>query len=49
MLLTDEEYASLSRSAQAILSKGGGAVDVMLDALRSWRPANAQRQEDVST
>ena len=49
MLLTDEEYASLTRSAQAILSKGGGALHVMLDALRSWRPANAQQQEDLST
>ena len=39
MLLTDAEYAQLARSAQAILSKGGGALAVMLDRLRFWRPA----------
>jgi PAS domain S-box-containing protein len=38
MLLTDEEYAALARSASAILFKGGGAMDDMLDALRHWRP-----------
>jgi hypothetical protein len=42
MLLTDEEYASLARSAQAIVSKGGGALGVMLERLRGWRPATAQ-------
>lgn len=39
MILTDEEYATLSRSAQAILSKGGGALDSVLEALSRWRPA----------
>jgi len=34
MVLTDGEYATLSRSAQAILSKGGGALTAMLMALR---------------
>ncbi|MDB5999197.1 MAG: luxQ 1, partial [Rhizobacter sp.] len=38
MLLTEEEYASLSRSAQLILSKGGGALASMLEGLRQWRP-----------
>ncbi|WP_394788727.1 PAS domain S-box protein [Rhodoferax sp.] len=37
MLLTDEEYASLARSARAILSKGGGAMDVMLESVKRWR------------
>ncbi len=44
MLLTDAEYAALGRSAQAILSKGGGALAVMLDRLRLWRPAEASTQ-----
>jgi CheY-like chemotaxis protein len=38
MLLTDDEYAGLARSAEAILRKGGGAFDAMLEALRRWRP-----------
>jgi hypothetical protein len=41
MLLTDAEYAVLARSAQAIISKGGGTLAVMLDRLRLWRPAAA--------
>ena len=39
MILTDDEYASLARSARAILGKGGGALAVMLEDLRRWRPA----------
>jgi CheY-like chemotaxis protein len=39
MILTAEEGASLARSAQAILGKGGGELAVMLEALRRWRPA----------
>jgi gamma-glutamyltranspeptidase len=38
MILTDDEYAGLARSAEAILRKGGGAFDAMLEALRRWRP-----------
>ena len=38
MILTDDEYASLSRSAQAIVAKGGGSLDATLSALRRWRP-----------
>jgi len=38
MILSAEEYAGLSRSAQAIVSKGGGDLAAMLDRLRRWRP-----------
>jgi len=41
MLLTDDEYARLARSARAILNKGGGALETLLDDLRAWRPAVA--------
>ncbi|MDE2093982.1 MAG: PAS domain S-box protein [Burkholderiales bacterium] len=41
MILTDDEYASLARSARAILGKGGGALAAMLEDLRRWRPATA--------
>ena len=41
MLLTDDEYAGLARSARAILGKGGGALAVMLEDLRRWRPTTA--------
>ena len=45
MLLTDAEYAQLARSAHAILMKGGGALESMLDGLRHWRaPAPAGPQ-----
>lgn len=37
MLLTDAEYASLARSARAILIKGGGAMQDMLESVRRWR------------
>jgi CheY-like chemotaxis protein/anti-sigma regulatory factor (Ser/Thr protein kinase) len=37
MLLTDEEYASLAKSARAILIKGGGAMEDMLESVRRWR------------
>ncbi len=38
MLLTDEEYALLARSARAILHKGGGTLEAVLDGVRRWRP-----------
>jgi len=38
MILTDEEYLTLARSAQAIIGKGGGALAAMLERLRHWRP-----------
>jgi CheY-like chemotaxis protein len=44
-LLTDDEYATLSRSARAILVKGGGGLPAVLDDLRRWRlqlPAAAE-------
>jgi signal transduction histidine kinase/DNA-binding response OmpR family regulator len=37
MLLTDAEYASLARSARAILIKGGGAMEAVLESVRRWR------------
>lgn len=46
MLLTDEEYASLAKSARAILIKGGGAMESMLEGVRRWRlPDVAARQK----
>ncbi len=35
LLLTDEEYALLARSAQAILMKGGGALEDVLERVRA--------------
>jgi PAS domain S-box-containing protein len=46
MLLTEAEYASLARSARAIVGKGGGALASMLDALRRWRPPVAALPEE---
>ena len=40
MVLSDADYASLGRSACAILSKRGGSLDATLDVLRSWRPSS---------
>lgn len=37
LLLTDEEYATLARSARAILIKGGGAMEAVLESVRHWR------------
>jgi CheY-like chemotaxis protein len=48
MLLSDEEYATLARSAQLILSKGGGALAVMLERLRMWRPPAALTAPETS-
>ena len=47
MLLTEDEYTHLARSARAILSKGGGALAAMLDALRRWRPATAVHEGEA--
>ncbi len=38
MILSDEEFALLARSAQAIINKGGGTLQALLDDLRRWRP-----------
>jgi PAS domain S-box-containing protein len=37
MLLTDEEYATLARSARAIVIKGGGSMQSVLESVRRWR------------
>ncbi len=37
MMLTDDEYATLAASARAVLIKGGGAMDTVLESLRRWR------------
>jgi PAS domain S-box-containing protein len=37
MLLTDDEYATLARSARGILIKGGGAMEAMLESVGRWR------------
>ena len=39
MILSDEEYAGLERSASAVVGKGGGALVDMLDSISRWRPA----------
>ena len=37
LLLTNEEYASLARSARAIVMEGGGAMEDMLESVRRLR------------
>ena len=39
MMLTDDEYASLARSARSIVSKGGGDLVAMLERLKRWKPS----------
>jgi len=46
MLLTDEEYAVLGRSALAVLGKGGGSFTALIEALRRWRPEAAEAPRD---
>jgi hypothetical protein len=41
MILTDEEYLTLSRSAEAIIGKGGGELTSMLESLRRRHLATA--------
>ena len=41
MILSEDEYDSLARSAWVILSKGGGELAEMLESLRRWRPTPA--------
>ena len=43
MILSEAEYASLSRSARAILSKGGGEIASLLEDLRRRRPAVSEQ------
>ena len=47
MLLTDEEYATLARSARAILMKGGGGMQDMLESVRRWRQPTVPSTEEV--
>jgi len=47
MLLTDEEYATLARSARAILLKGGGGMHDMLESVRRWRQPTVPGGEEV--
>ena len=49
MVLTDDEVATLSRSADAILGKGGGALAQVLDALARWRPLPAPAGDGQAT
>ncbi|MEP7295059.1 MAG: PAS domain S-box protein [Burkholderiales bacterium] len=48
MILTDDEVVALTRSAQGIVAKGGGAVTHMIDALTRWRPPAAIAPPDAS-
>ncbi len=41
LILTEAEYDTLATSAEAILGKGGGALESMLEGLRRWRPRRA--------
>ena len=46
MLLTDAEYATLARSARAILMKGGGTMDAVLEGVQRWRDPMVAPTED---
>jgi signal transduction histidine kinase/DNA-binding response OmpR family regulator len=45
LILTEAEYEALAASAQAILSKGGGGLESMLEGLRRWRPHGKRAPE----
>jgi PAS domain S-box-containing protein len=47
MTLTEGEYASLTRSARAVLSKGGGAQSAMLEQLGKWRSGQLARTAET--
>jgi PAS domain S-box-containing protein len=49
MLLTDEEYATLARSARAILMKGGGGMQDLLESVRRWRQPTVAGPEEVGS
>jgi PAS domain S-box-containing protein len=44
MILSEDEYAMLARSALSIVSKGGGTLEAMLNDLRRWRPIGKAEQ-----
>ncbi|MGS0755927.1 response regulator, partial [Roseateles sp. GG27B] len=48
MILTDAEYASLARSARAILSKGGGEIASLLEDLRRRHPLAHEKNPHAS-
>ncbi len=39
MVLSEAEYESLAVSASAILRKGGGGLELLIERLRRWRPS----------
>jgi PAS domain S-box-containing protein len=39
MILTNDEYMRLSRSATAIVNKGGGGMGSVVEGVRRWHPA----------
>ena len=45
LVLTDSEYDLLATSASAVLRKGGGELESMLERLRRWRTAQAVPME----
>ena len=47
LLLTDSEYDLLATSASAILRKGGGDLEPMLERLRRWRAVDHHRPAEV--
>jgi CheY-like chemotaxis protein len=49
MILTDEEYAILARSAHAIVSKGGGALSAMLEGLARGRARRLSAEPQPSS
>jgi CheY-like chemotaxis protein len=46
LTLSEAEYEQLTRSAQAILSKGGAGLVDMLQRLRRWRPSSEMPQRE---
>ena len=45
LMLSDDEYEHLARSAIEIISKGGGEFALMLETLRRWRPPTLSLSE----
>ena len=43
MALTGDDYTMLAHSAQLIASKGGGALQPVLESLSAWRPARPEQ------
>ena len=47
LLLTDPEYDLLASSASAVLRKGGGELELMLERLRRWRRVDRSPPAEV--